>query len=64
MSARYTRVSAYREIRSSIVAIGSTLMWGEQRIRIASGSIARANRRGDNGHPCLVPLVMEKVSVI
>lgn len=33
-------------------------------MRTASGSIARANRRGDSLHPCLVPLAIEKVSMV
>ena len=30
------------------------------RSQIAKGSIAMANKRGDNGHPCLVPLWRRK----
>lgn len=60
-SGKYKRTSsAYREIFSRR---GPTLMpgiHGDVRIRIARGSITRANRPGDSGHPCLVPRLRGK----
>lgn len=37
-------------------------MLGLDRTLSASGSISRLKMRGDRGHPCLVPLEIEKGS--
>lgn len=49
--------SANREILCSAGATVIPLRWGCEHIVIADGSIVRVNSNGDNGQPCLQPLL-------
>lgn len=62
-SLKYNNMSsAYREIRSSRCPVRNPATSGEERMRHARGSMAIANKSGDRGQPCLVPLCNAKES--
>ena len=54
--------SANRQILWEVEATSNPLTSGLDLIKAAKGSIAKANIKGDRGHPCLVPLPIGKVS--
>jgi hypothetical protein len=49
------RSSAYNDVLCSLPPLTIPRISGEERIAIARGSIAIANKSGEIGHPCLVP---------
>lgn len=54
--------SANSEIECDFCETRLPFMSGWDLIFLARGSIKRENNKGDNGHPCLVPLVILKLS--
>lgn len=46
-----------REAEASSRNSSKSSAYGWERIKAARGSMVNANRRGDIGHPCLVPLL-------